>query len=546
MVYWTLVVEIEVLRADVAGDRYATDEARGVSADARGSPCAAFAVWVPIPHWLDAVLMPMYAALFSGGCFLYLIRSRGVDRTPADHASPPVLPLSMYWTLQYQAKYTHSTSLGTQLTVDAIILGMSLVLLLLALRRWSLPRARAVVLVRLPDVSALPDARPVRPQRLPPSWRRRVAAHGARAGAGAAGIDRDGRPSWSAASAGRCTSCSIAAYRLLEKLGRRQEHSGDRDALGLRLRARRSLPLSSRARTRCWRLPLLVATSARDRCRGQASAPARPRREHRRAAESGPLNAITDVAGVRVGHHADQASTSDRSDGDRAARRQSLPGKGAGGHLRRQRLRQVHGLDPGQRARRDRDADPAHQHAERLPQAPSARRWTLACPAMKEVRSINAGRRRDQRRLPQRHPRRADHADNVRSRRSSGAERAGRRRHGRRRHRHGRVRLEGRHRHQLARAAAALGGYTVGVLVQTNYGGVLTIAGVPCGRARRQSFLAADRRRRATGGSSSSSRPTRRSPTATSTARQPGLDRHRPDRLAMTNGSGDYVIAFST
>ena len=84
---------------------------------------------------------PMYASLFAGGCFLYLIRSRGATARRLILFAASV-PLSMYWTLQYQAKYTHSTTLGTQLTVMAIILGMSIVLLLLALRWWSLPRVR--------------------------------------------------------------------------------------------------------------------------------------------------------------------------------------------------------------------------------------------------------------------------------------------------------------------------------------------------------------------------------------------------------------------
>lgn len=101
----------------------------------------AIAIWVKFPHWLDAVVMPMYASLFAGGCYLYLIRSRGANarRLLMFAAS---IPLSMYWTLTYQHKYTHSTSLETQLTVMAIILGISVVLLLLALRWWSVPRIR--------------------------------------------------------------------------------------------------------------------------------------------------------------------------------------------------------------------------------------------------------------------------------------------------------------------------------------------------------------------------------------------------------------------
>lgn len=140
MVYWTLVVEMKFYA--LTWLVIVTRQMKRVeSLLTLWLASTAFAVWVPIPHWLDAVLMPMYAALFSGGCFLYLIRSRGVTTRRLIMFAVSVA-LSIYWTLQYQAKYTHSTTLGTQLTVSAIILGMSLVLLLLALRRWSLPRAR--------------------------------------------------------------------------------------------------------------------------------------------------------------------------------------------------------------------------------------------------------------------------------------------------------------------------------------------------------------------------------------------------------------------
>jgi L-aminopeptidase/D-esterase len=39
------------------------------------------------------------------------------------------------------------------------------------------------------------------------------------------------------------------------------------------------------------------------------------------------------------------------------------------------------------------------------------------------------------------------------------------------------------------RLPANLGGYTVGVLVQTNFGGVLTIAGAPVGQELGQYYL---------------------------------------------------------
>jgi hypothetical protein len=52
------------------------------------------------------------------------------------------IPLSMYWTLQYQVKYPHSTTFATQFTVCAIIFAIGVVLLLVALRWWRLPQAR--------------------------------------------------------------------------------------------------------------------------------------------------------------------------------------------------------------------------------------------------------------------------------------------------------------------------------------------------------------------------------------------------------------------
>jgi len=91
---------------------------------------------------------------------------------------------------------------------------------------------------------------------------------------------------------------------------------------------------------------------------------------------------------------------------------------------------------------------------------------------------------------------------------------------------------------------AQFGGRTVGVLVQTNYGGDLTIAGVPLGRE-----LASGDARRGTGDGS----------IIIIVATDAPLDHLRLTRVAnralaglartgssMSNGSGDYVIAFST
>ncbi len=94
---------------------------------------------------------------------------------------------------------------------------------------------------------------------------------------------------------------------------------------------------------------------------------------------------------------------------------------------------------------------------------------------------------------------------------------------------------------------ANTGGYTVGVLVQTNFGGVLQISGVPVGALLGQYYL----RRQLEGGSDGSCMMV--------VATDAPLDARNLERLAKramlglartggfaSNGSGDYVIAFST
>lgn len=99
----------------------------------------------------------------------------------------------------------------------------------------------------------------------------------------------------------------------------------------------------------------------------------------------------------------------------------------------------------------------------------------------------------------------------------------------------------------------SLGGYTIGVLVQTNYGGVLTINGAPVGRelgnyAYRNELEAANDEDHPEDGS-----------IMIVVATDAPLNARSLDRLAMrammglartgsyaSNGSGDYVIAFST
>jgi D-aminopeptidase len=95
---------------------------------------------------------------------------------------------------------------------------------------------------------------------------------------------------------------------------------------------------------------------------------------------------------------------------------------------------------------------------------------------------------------------------------------------------------------------ANLGGYTVGVLVQTNYGGVLQVAGVPIGQALGQYYLK-DEISKASGDGSC----------IVVIATDAPLSDRNLERLAhrgllgiartgspMTNGSGDYAVAFST
>jgi len=95
---------------------------------------------------------------------------------------------------------------------------------------------------------------------------------------------------------------------------------------------------------------------------------------------------------------------------------------------------------------------------------------------------------------------------------------------------------------------ANLGGYTVGVLVQTNYGGVLQVAGVPVGQALGQYYLE-DEVSRASGDGSC----------IVVIATDAPLSDRNLERLAhrgllgiartgspMTNGSGEYAVAFST
>src|SRR5580704_16547091 len=95
---------------------------------------------------------------------------------------------------------------------------------------------------------------------------------------------------------------------------------------------------------------------------------------------------------------------------------------------------------------------------------------------------------------------------------------------------------------------ASLGGYTIGVLVQTNFGGVLTIAGAPIGEALGQYYLRTELQQDKADGSC-----------MIIVATDAPMDARNLKRLAArawlglartgssaSNGSGDYAIAFST
>ena len=98
-----------------------------------------------------------------------------------------------------------------------------------------------------------------------------------------------------------------------------------------------------------------------------------------------------------------------------------------------------------------------------------------------------------------------------------------------------------------------LGGYTVGVLVQTNYGGVLTIAGAPVGQELGRYYLREDLQQAGSGTDGA------RGSVMIVIATDAPLDARNLKRLgaramagiartgsSVSNGSGDYAIAFST
>ncbi|MGQ2931170.1 MAG: P1 family peptidase [Sphingopyxis sp.] len=94
----------------------------------------------------------------------------------------------------------------------------------------------------------------------------------------------------------------------------------------------------------------------------------------------------------------------------------------------------------------------------------------------------------------------------------------------------------------------ALGGYRVGVLVQTNYGGTLTMDGVPVGKALGRYYLREHSERASADGSiilvvATDAPLSDRNLTRLAHRAIAGLAR---TGAAFSNGSGDYAIAFST
>lgn len=107
------------------------------------------------------------------------------------------------------------------------------------------------------------------------------------------------------------------------------------------------------------------------------------------------------------------------------------------------------------------------------------------------------------------------------------------------------------------RLPASLGGYTVGVLVQTNFGGILTIAGAPVGRELDKYYLKDQTEKRHT----KENKPDRSADGSIMIviATDAPIDHRNLSRLAArammglgrsgssgSNGSGDFVIALST
>ena len=103
-------------------------------------------------------------------------------------------------------------------------------------------------------------------------------------------------------------------------------------------------------------------------------------------------------------------------------------------------------------------------------------------------------------------------------------------------------------RYQLPPITSESGGYTIGVLVQANYGGVLMVDGIPVGEALGQYFMRDIADDRQADGSvivviATDAPLSDRNLTRVASRAMLALGR---TGSPATNGSGDYSIAFST
>ncbi len=264
----------------------------------------------------------------------------------------------------------------------------------------------------------------------------------------------------------------------------------------------------------------------------------------------GPLNAITDVAGVTVGHATLIEGTAVRT-GVTAI----LPHPGnlfqdkvpagfavANGFGKFMGSTQINELG-------EIESPILFTNTLSVPEAAAAAiEWTLARPGNEEVRSVNAviGETNDGflNDIRARRVTKADAARAIADARSGlvaeGSVGAGT----------GTVAFgyKGGIGTSSRRLPAGDGGYTVGVLVQSNYGGVLTVAGVPVAQRLGRHFLSAAETRTTADGS-----------VVIVVATDAPLSDRNLRRLAsrafigigrtgspITNGSGDYAVAFST
>ncbi len=306
-------------------------------------------------------------------------------------------------------------------------------------------------------------------------------------------------------------------------------------------------------------LPLLAGILAAADAAGQSPAP-RPRARDAGVAigilPPGPLNAITDVAGVRVGQ-----VTVVEGDSVRTGVTAILP---HGGNVYRERVpAAIHvGNGFGKLLGVTQVRELGEMETPILltctlcvwNAANAMAGWMLRQPGMAEVRSINPvvgetndGLLNDIRSRPVR----AEHVVRALETASDGAVREGAVGAGT-----GTVAFgwKGGIGTSSRALPPTLGGYTVGVLVQSNFGGVLSINGAPVGRelgryAFQRELGAAARGPQDRGDGSimivvATDAPlSARSLERLASRAIVGLGR---TGASMTNGSGDYVIAFST